>query len=169
MRDIIAGMDERDSQPVHLCRGAEADFHGLLCSEGHRIPLLLLNKPLVSGSHLYVFGVRLWSTGLVYEAFRKDFTCGASYFSAMLNSTADTSSCVSLRYEVFVVPVVVHDMCRMVQTMQNCLEVPQVQFLRGCGRRFVLAATSSRQSRDGVQIRSSTSSRRTDLGFLPYF
>ena len=104
----------------------------------------------------------------VYEAFWKDFTCGPSYFSAMLGSTADTSSCVSLRYEVFVVPVVVHDMCRMVQTMQNCLEVPQVQFLRGCGRRFVLAATSSRQSRDGVQIRSSTSSRRTDLGFLPH-
>ena len=70
---------------------------------------------------------------------------------------------------VFVVPVVVHDMCRMVQTMQNCLEVSQVQFLRGCGRRFVHAATSSRQSRDGVQIRSSTSSRRTELGCLPHF
>ena len=66
-------------------------------------------------------------------------------------------------------PVVVHDRCRMVQTMQNCLEVPQVQFLRGCGRRCVHAATSSRQSRDGVQIRSSTSSRRTELGFLPHF
>ena len=70
---------------------------------------------------------------------------------------------------VFVVPVVVHDMCRMVQTMQNCLEVPQVQFLRGCGRRCVHAATSSRQSRDEVQIRSSTSSRRTEMGFLPHF
>ena len=66
-------------------------------------------------------------------------------------------------------PVVVHDMCRMVQTMQNCLEVPQVQFLRGCGRRFVHAATSSRQSRDGVQIRSSTSSRRTEMCFFLMF
>ena len=71
--------------------------------------------------------------------------------------------------QVFVVPVVVHDMCRMVQTMQNCLEVPQVQFLRGCGRRCVHAATSSRQYRDEVQIRSSTSSRRTEMGFLPHF
>ena len=57
-----------------------------------------------------------------------------------------------------VAPVVVHDMCRMVQTMQNCLEVPQVQFLRVCGRRCVHAATSSRQSWDGVQFRSSTRS-----------
>ena len=87
----------------------------------------------------------------------------------MLGSTADKSSCVRLRYEVFVVPVVVHDMCRMVQTMQNCLEVPQVQFLRVCGRRCVHAATSSRQSRDGVQIRSSTRSRRTEMGFFASF
>ena len=44
-----------------------------------------------------------------------------------------------------------------------------MQFLRGCGRRCVHAATSSRQSRDEVQIRSSTSSRRTQTGFLQAF
>ena len=38
-----------------------------------------------------------------------------------------------------------------------------------CGRRCVHAVTSSRQSRDEVQIRSSTSSRRTEMGFLPHF
>ena len=46
MRDIMASMDEKDNQAVHPCRGAEADSHGLLCSEDHRIHLLLLNKPL---------------------------------------------------------------------------------------------------------------------------
>ena len=44
-----------------------------------------------------------------------------------------------------------------------------MQFLRGCGRRCVHAATSSRQSRDEVQIRSSTSSRRTEMGFFASF
>ena len=35
MRDIMAGFDEKDSQAVHPCRGAEADSHGLDCSADH--------------------------------------------------------------------------------------------------------------------------------------
>ena len=83
-------------------------------------------------------------------------TCTASVHTAVLGF-------------VVVAPVVVHDMCRMVQTMQNCLELPQVQFLRVCGRRCVHAATSSRQSWDGVQFRSSTRSRRTEMCFFASF
>ena len=40
--------------------------------------------------------------------------------------------------------------------------------LRGCGRRCVHAATSSRQSRDEAQIRSSTEFE-TKWAFLPHF
>ena len=35
MRDIMAGMDEKDSEAVHPCRGAEAVSHGLDCSADH--------------------------------------------------------------------------------------------------------------------------------------
>ena len=35
MRDIMAGMDEKDSQAVHPCRGAEAVSHHLDCSADH--------------------------------------------------------------------------------------------------------------------------------------
>ena len=35
MRDIMDGMDEKDSEAVHLRRGEEAVSHGLDCSADH--------------------------------------------------------------------------------------------------------------------------------------
>ena len=90
MRDIMAGMDEKDSQAVHPCRGAEADSHGLLCSEDHRIPLLLLNKLLCVWQSLCacsVFACRVQDYGLFCEILQEWFP-----HSTLLGSTVDTSS-----------------------------------------------------------------------------
>ena len=95
-----------------------------------------------------------------------------SVFSAELDSSSDT--CTASVHSavlgfVVVAPVVAHDMCRMVQTMQNCLEVPQVQFLRVCGRRCVHAATSSRQSGTGFSSAHRQDRDGLKWAFSPHF
>ena len=52
MRDIMAGMDEKDSLAVPPCRGAEAVSHGLDCSADHSSSLVAWTRwlmPLFAG------------------------------------------------------------------------------------------------------------------------
>ena len=52
----------------------------------------------------------------------------------------------------------------MVQTLQKIVDVPQVQYLCGCGRRCDLAATSSRQFREVPQTCSLTRCSSSEEG-----